>query len=196
MAARLAVMLDRDMSAAAFSPDTERLLDQAAAFCERRSLRLTDQRRQVLGLILDNPRPSGAYDLLDRLREVGRPAAPPTVYRALEFLTAQGLVHRIERLSAFVGCSHMLDDAAHDAAGTGAGTGTGHAHHGLHATQFLICTACRRVVEMADSRIRVAIDAAASAEGFKPMAATVEVEGICADCAADAASAQSLAGVS
>jgi Fur family zinc uptake transcriptional regulator len=173
------------MVAAAFKPETERLLDQAEAFCDRRHLRLTEQRRLILGLILDNARPSGAYDLLDRLREDGRPAAPPTVYRALEFLTAQGLVHKIERLSAFVGCSHMLDRCGLD-----------HAHHGLDATQFLICTACRRVFEMGDSRIRVAIDQAAAARGFKPTAATVEVEGICADCAADTAEVHSERAVS
>jgi Fur family zinc uptake transcriptional regulator len=167
------------MVASVFSPDTERLLEQAEAFCEARQQRLTEQRRQVLGLILDNPRPSGAYDLLDRLREDGRAAAPPTVYRALEFLTAQGLVHKIERLSAFVGCSHMLDRVGPD-----------HAHHGVDATQFLICTTCRRVVEMGDGRIRVAIDQAASAWSFTPTAATVEVEGICADCAADSARTQ------
>jgi Fur family zinc uptake transcriptional regulator len=173
------------MTAATFTPETERLLDQAESFCDRRQVRLTDQRRLVLGLILDNPRPSGAYDLLDRLREDGRPAAPPTVYRALEFLTAQGLVHKIERLSAFVGCSHMLDRC-----------GPGHAHHGLDATQFLICVSCRRVFEMSDRRIRVAIDQAAGAQGFKPTAATVEVEGVCADCAADAAQAHSVRAVS
>jgi Fur family transcriptional regulator, zinc uptake regulator len=167
------------MAVSALKPETERLLDQAEAFCERRQSRLTEQRRLVLGLILDNPRPSGAYDLLDRLREDGRPAAPPTVYRALEFLTAQGLVHKIERLSAFVGCSHMLDHC-----------GPEHVHHGLAATQFLICTACSRVFEMGDSRIRAAIDQAAAARGFRPTAATVEVEGVCADCAASVAPAQ------
>ncbi len=173
------------MAASAFTTETERLLDRAAALCDARHQRLTGQRRQVLGLILDNPRPSGAYDLLDRMRGSGRPAAPPTVYRALEFLTAQGLVHRIERLSAFVGCAHMLDRDGPD-----------HAHHGLNAIQFLICTRCRRVFEMEDGRIRVAIDAAASARGFTPLAATVEVEGICADCAADAAASQTPPAVS
>jgi Fur family zinc uptake transcriptional regulator len=173
------------MVASAFKPETERLLAQAEAFCEKRQQRLTEQRRQILGLILDNPRPSGAYDLLDRLREDGRPAAPPTVYRALEFLTAQGLVHKIERLSAFVGCSHMLDRV-----------GPNHAHHGVDATQFLICTQCRRVFEMGDRRIRIAIDQAASAWTFTPTAATVEVEGICAECAADAARNQAAQAVS
>jgi Fe2+ or Zn2+ uptake regulation protein len=49
---------------------------------------------------------------------------------------------------------------------------------------------------MGDSRIRVAIDQAAAARGFKPAAATVEVEGICAECAADAAHAHPVPAVS
>jgi Fur family transcriptional regulator, zinc uptake regulator len=171
------------MVATTFTSATERLLDNAEAFCASRHQRLTEQRRQVLGLILDSPRPSGAYDLLDRLRIDGKPAAPPTVYRALEFLTAQGLVHKIERLSAFVGCAHMLQSEGP--------CGHGHAHtHGVEAIQFLICTNCRRVFEITDDRIRTAIDAAAKATGFRPAGATVEIEGICAECAAAPASAQ------
>lgn len=165
------------MVAPHFTPQTERLLDRADLYCAARNQRLTEQRRQVLGLILDNPRPSGAYDLLDRLREEGRPAAPPTVYRALEFLTAQGLVHKIERLSAFVGCAHMLEPEAHGPCG--------HSHgeaHGVPAIQFLICTHCLRVFEITDGRIRTAIEAAAAASGFRPAGATVEIEGLCAEC--------------
>lgn len=166
------------MAAPQFTPQTERLLDNADAFCASRQQRLTDQRRLVLGLILDSPRPSGAYDLLDRLRAIGKPAAPPTVYRALEFLTAQGLIHKIERLAAFVGCSHMLRPEALGPCGHD------HSHHGVEAIQFLICTQCRRAFEMADERIRVAIDRAAAGTGFRPAGATVEIEGICAECAA------------
>ena len=55
-------------------------------------------------MILDAASPTGAYELLDRLRETRRGAAPPTVYRTLDFLLEQGLIHRVERLSAFVGC--------------------------------------------------------------------------------------------
>ncbi|MCB8873567.1 Fur family transcriptional regulator [Acidisoma silvae] len=171
------------MGATTFTPDTERLLDSAEAFCVSRHQRLTEQRRQVLGLILDSPRPSGAYDLLDRMRVDGKPTAPPTVYRALEFLTAQGLVHKIERLSAFVGCAHMLQSASP------CGHSHGHAQ-GIEAIQFLICTHCRRVFEITDDRIRTAIDAAAQAQGFRPAGATVEIEGTCAECLADAAAAQ------
>jgi len=172
------------MVAPAFTSETELLLDQAAAFCLSRSQRLTEQRRQILGLILESPRPSGAYDLLDRLRQDGKPAAPPTVYRALDFLTAQGLVHRIERLSAFIGCAHMLAAEGHE------GCDHSHPHHGIEAVQFLICTQCRRAFEITDGRIRGAIEAAAAGAGFRPAAATVEVEGICADCAAATAENQ------
>ena len=74
------------------------------AVCEQRGAKLTELRRHVLGLILDAASPTGAYDLLDQLRQTRRGAAPPTVYRTLDFLLEQGLIHRVERLSAFVGC--------------------------------------------------------------------------------------------
>src|SRR3954452_12703001 len=86
-----------------FSPRTETLLERAGTICEGRGARLTDLRRQVLGLILDAQGPTGAYDLLDRLKTTRIGAAPPTVYRALDFLLEQGLIHKLERLSAFVG---------------------------------------------------------------------------------------------
>lgn len=173
------------MAAPAFTTETETLLDQAAALCRSRGQKLTEQRRQILGLVLDSPRPSGAYDLLDRLRLDGKPAAPPTVYRALDFLTAQGLVHRIERLSAFIGCAHLLESHGP------AGADPDHRHHGIEAIQFLICSQCRRAFEITDGRIRGAIEEAAAAAGFRPTGATVEIEGICAECAAATAENQS-----
>ena len=89
---------------AEFSRRTEGLLDRAEAICKRRGANLTELRRHVLGLVLDAASPTGAYELLDRLRQTRRGAAPPTIYRALDFLLEQGLIHRVERLSAFVGC--------------------------------------------------------------------------------------------
>lgn len=178
------------MAAPAFTTDTEMLLDQAASHCRGRGQKLTAQRRQILGLILESSRPSGAYDLLDRLRLDGKPAAPPTVYRALDFLTAQGLVHRIERLSAFIGCAHLLESHGHE------DCDHAHPHHGIEAIQFLICRNCRRAFEITDGRIRAAIEEAAAAAGFRPAAATVEIEGICADCAAATAENQTASALS
>jgi Fur family zinc uptake transcriptional regulator len=147
-----------------FSPRTVALLDRAEALCERRGARLTGLRRLVLGLILDADGPTGAYDLLERLRTRRGAAAPPTVYRALDFLREQGLVHRLERLSAFVGCVEE------------------HGHGHGHPAQFLICRHCGRVTELEDHVLADALSQAAARIGFRVSGATVEAEGSCASC--------------
>ncbi len=149
------------------SPRLSAILDRAAALCEARGARLTDLRREVLELILAAPGPTGAYELLDRLRAKRGAAAPPTVYRALEFLQEQGLVHKIERLAAFVGC---LDDHAQ-------------AHGHAHSAQFLICRTCGHVLEIEDPALTQALAEAAKRLGFAVSRATVEAEGVCAACA-------------
>jgi Fur family zinc uptake transcriptional regulator len=146
-----------------FSARTEAMLARAAAQCESRGARLTELRREVLGLILEAPLPAGAYDLLDRLRARRGAATPPTVYRALEFLLEQGLVHKIERLAAFVGC---IEEPGH-----------------AHAAQFLICRTCGQVQEIEDVALVAALTDAAGRAGFALGRATVEAEGRCAHCA-------------
>ena len=84
-------------------------LDRAAALCARRGAQLTELRWQVLRLVLEAGQPVGAYALLDRLKASRAGAAPPTVYRALDFLVEQGLIHKVERLGAFIGCAEVED---------------------------------------------------------------------------------------
>lgn len=140
-------------------------LDEAAAACARDGVRLTDLRREVLGLVLTSESPATAYQLLDRLRERrGGTATPPTIYRALDFLLANGLVHRIERLNAFVAC--VEED--------------GHAHQ----AQFLICERCGTVTELEDDGIGAALERVAGRHGFQVRRRTIELEGLCAACAA------------
>ncbi len=150
--------------------DIGSLLDRAAAECRGRGAQLTQLRRQVLALVLASPAPIGAYALLDRLRAERPGAAPPTVYRALEFLLEQGLVHKVERLNAFVGC-----------AGPHGHVACGHGHD--HPHQFLICGRCGATAELCDHRVADALAAAAAAAGFRAQRTTVEVEGLCAACA-------------
>ena len=142
-------------------------LARAEAACAQRGLRLTEVRRDVLRLILQAGEPVGAYALLDGLRALTGGGKPPTVYRALDFLLAQGLIHRVERLNAFVGCH---DDDAHQ-----------------HAAQFLICRVCGQATEIEDEAVASAIAQAAASCGFQPLRATVEVDGVCAACAATSA---------
>lgn len=149
----------------------EQALRAAEARCLRSGVQLTPLRRQVLELVLEAEQPLGAYALLDRLKAQRPGAAPPTVYRALDFLLEQGLIHKVERLNAFIGCV----EAGH-------AHGEGHGHD--HAHQFLICRQCGMTVELSDHAVAHALADAARRAGFRIGNATVEVEGLCASCAA------------
>jgi len=136
-------------------------LDRAAALCRRRGVRLTPLRRRVLELVWGGHRPLGAYDILDALKMERRGAAPPTVYRALDFLRQQCLVHRIESRNSFVGCPEPDRP---------------------HGGQFLICRTCGQAAELNDARIDDAIRLSAARAGFAVARRTIEIEGECPTC--------------
>ncbi len=136
-------------------------LEAAEELCARAGDRLTPLRRRVLELVWSSHRPIGAYAILDSLREDGRSAAPPTVYRALDFLLEHGLIHRIESLNAFAGCSHPGES---------------------HLVQFLICKSCGMTAELDDRRLADAIGRSAADQGFNIQSRVVELSGICAGC--------------
>jgi Fur family transcriptional regulator, zinc uptake regulator len=144
--------------------DVAARLAVAETVCGARGSRLTANRRDVLALVLAAEGPITAYALLDRLKQSRSGAVPPTVYRALDFLMEQGLVHKIERLNAYVGCVEAPS----------------HAHD--HPVQFLICRGCGGVTEVEDDGIAAALARAAERSGFSPARATVEVEGTCDAC--------------
>ena len=153
-------------------------LEKTEALCLKRGVQLTPLRREVLRLVLESEAPIGAYALLDQLKESRAKAAPPTVYRALDFLLEQGLIHRLERLNAFMGCMEALDGHEHH-----------HDHAHEHPHQFLICRACGATREISDHAVAAAIAAAASGAGFTAARATVEIEGLCAKCGEGAGAA-------
>jgi Fur family zinc uptake transcriptional regulator len=136
-------------------------LEAAEQLCGERGLRFTTLRRRVLELVWQGHRPVRAYDVLARLGRNHRGAAPPTVYRALDFLLANGFVHRIESLNGYVGCGEP-----------GA----------AHAGQFLICRECRATAELDDPAISRMIERKARQVGFAPARQTIEVTGLCPDC--------------
>ncbi len=140
-------------------------LASAQNACERLGLRLTKLRRHVLELVWSGHVPMKAYDILEQLRKEGRAAAPPTVYRALDFLLQAGLVHRIESLNAFVGCG-----------------GPNTPHFG----QFLICRRCSAVAEIDTPAIAKALVADAERLGFHADRQTIEIKGLCAECGGSA----------
>jgi len=137
---------------------------QAERICHDKGVRLTAQRRKVLEILWDQHKPVGAYEILEKLVESVPSAKPPTVYRALDFLLEQGLVHRLESLKAFVGCRHP----AHP-----------------HASQFLICKECGVVQELEDRNVFSTLGRAVAESGFEADSQVIEISGRCADCKQD-----------
>ena len=136
-------------------------LNDAEALCSARGARLTDARKRVLELVWESHHPVGAYDVLSKLSQESGKTAPPTVYRALDFLLEQGLIHRIESLNAYVGCSHPSEE---------------------HSGVFLICNNCGCAAEVHDSAIDQAILKKTDSLGFKTDQRMLEVRGTCPDC--------------
>lgn len=143
----------------------EDALQAAEALCSARGARLTPIRRRVFELVWTSHEAVGAYDLLRVLSRERETAAPPTVYRALDFLLEHGLIHRIESLNAFVGC---CAPAGQD--------------QGQHRGQFLICEGCGRTAELHDHKVKSAIADSAEQIGFAVTQETVEVRGLCPAC--------------
>jgi Fur family zinc uptake transcriptional regulator len=146
--------------------DGDAFVREVERACEQRGLRLTPIRANALRLIASAGRPIKAYDLLDQMKATHDAAAPPTVYRALDFLLEHGFIHKLASINAYVGCHHP-----------GAAQ---------HAVPFLICDSCQSATELEDARIVDSLDASARALGFMPQAQTLEVHGLCADCAKQA----------
>jgi Fur family zinc uptake transcriptional regulator len=137
-------------------------INHAVQVCERRAQKFTPIRRQVLQALLSSHRPLGAYEVIEELaKSMARPA-PITVYRALDFLMENGLVHRIESRNAFLACAHDHDDSA--------------------MVAFLICDRCGSVGEIPAGRVAQSLSDAARITGFTPKLSVVEITGTCAHC--------------
>jgi Fur family transcriptional regulator, zinc uptake regulator len=140
---------------------TAELIARAEETCERRGSRLTGQRREILSCVAREHSAVGAYDIIERMAAHGPRPAPITVYRALDFLLAHGLVHKVESRNAFVACSHA---------------------HGEHPAALLICESCGTVAELDAPEIFSALTAKAKAREFSCTRTLVEMSGTCGPC--------------
>lgn len=136
-------------------------LDIAEGLCRHRGTRLTPIRRLVLATLLRRASSLKAYELLDAIRDVQPGAAPPTVYRALDFLTAQGLIHRLDAINAWTACS----DAG------------GEPHDVL-----IVCTCCGAVAELSDPRLSAQLADCVARSGYALLGHETELRALCAQC--------------
>ena len=137
-------------------------LKRAESLCEQNNSRLTPIRRKVLKLVWNSHKPVKAYTILAQLSTDGFVEKPPTVYRALEFLRKNNLVHRIESLNAYVGCN--VDHPDHD-------------------SKFFICDQCNEVEELIAPGLNEALTEVSKKQSFVPHMVNVEIHGTCAQCA-------------
>lgn len=153
----------RDAATAGFAMRRVDAVAHAERTCRESGLRLTPIRRKVLHALVASDTPRGAYDLAEQLaQETGRRLAPITVYRALDFLVANGFVHRIESRNAFV--------ASAQAPGGG-------------RCLLMVCEQCGRVVEGRADAVTQALDLAAARAGFVVAGRALEVTVRCGTCA-------------
>src|SRR5690606_30562993 len=127
----------------------------------QRGKRLTPIRRKVLEILLREHRSVKAYELLDLIRNVQPGAAPPTVYRALDFLVEEGLVHRLDAINAWTACL--------DAAG---------APHDI----LVVCTDCGAVAELSDPDLSRQLANCVRNAGFTLATHETELRAVCRPC--------------
>ena len=130
-------------------------------YCEDKGLRLTDPRRFVLEIVTNARKPVGAYDILDKLASKLDNPKPATAYRAIDFLSEHGFIHRIESLNAYVSCE------------------TDHRHAG---SQFMICQKCGGVTETHLCSMPESFQQKMAEEKFSPDHWNLEIHGLCATC--------------
>jgi len=147
-------------------------LRMARRICEERGLRLTTLRQAALVAIASSDRPLGAYHLSSLLDEsLGKRVAPPTVYRALDFLLQSGLIARVESRNAYILCEKP------ERAGR---------------SVVFLCNRCDASTKVADIGLEQLIEADAATVGFQIDKPIIECSGTCRACADKSATATSL----
>jgi Fur family zinc uptake transcriptional regulator len=137
----------------------------ALSLCRREGIPLTPSRRRILEILAEEGRPLGAYDMIDRVAAAtGKRPAPISIYRALDFLLENSLIHRLASRNAYLAC--------------------GHGHAAQEPIVFLICDTCGDVVEATSEALRGSLAELAAQAKFAPRATVMEVAGRCRTCAA------------
>jgi Fur family zinc uptake transcriptional regulator len=151
------------MHAGTISNGSKAWTRQVQAACAREGLQMTPLRLNILSILAEHQAPLGAYAIIEELsKREGKPIAPPTVYRTLEFFLAHGFLHRIESRNVYARCEHL-----------------GHAHQGA----LLICEKCGRSDEIEDFSLAEALQRTADRAGFLARRGMIELVGLCRGCA-------------
>jgi Fur family zinc uptake transcriptional regulator len=139
----------------------EKRLVQAEQLCGKAGVRLTDIRKDLLALIYADGAHLTAYELLRVLRNTYPKAEAMTVYRGLDFLEKQGLIHRVASQNAYTACS---------------------APNHNHYAQLLLCQKCGKAEEISAAALEKALEKIAEQYQFSLSNHPIEITGICNNC--------------
>lgn len=138
------------------------IINDIDTVCKKRNVKLTNQRKIVLEIMLKAEKAMSAYDLLDLLKIEEPQAKPPTIYRALDFLLEQGFVHKVESSNSYILCPHFS--------------------HPNHISILFICDSCKQILEKNDDQIEQCLKSLAQQNQFKTKHSVIEIHGQCASC--------------
>lgn len=136
-------------------------IKKAKALCHANKVFLTPLRQAILELIWQSHSPLKAYDILKQLKATNSSARPITIYRSLDFLIENKMIHKIESQNSFFGCSHPGE------------------HRNCY---FTICQKCRAVKELCNDEFSSRIQEQIKKSNFQTKNIILEIQGLCSDC--------------
>lgn len=144
----------------------QNIIDHAEKHCREHGTRLTDKRKYILSGLLKSEKALSAYELVDVCRdEFGENMPAMSVYRILEFLQDENLVHKLKLSNKFIACSHITCTHKHE------------------VPQFLICLKCQRVKEIGINLSTIqALELNVEEAGFHLLSPQLEMNCICEQC--------------
>jgi Fur family zinc uptake transcriptional regulator len=129
--------------------------------CTQHGARLTSLRRTILEILLMADSPVKAYDILEMMRDRGQRITPATVYRTLEFLLQNGLIHRVNALNAYISCT---------------------CKHDSDALLIFVCSQCRKIKEIDDRDLYDYMQKRLEKLGISLRNSCIEMQGKCREC--------------
>lgn len=142
------------------------IINKAESMCTHSGGRLTDKRKRILELLLVSNTPLSAYDVADAYNKTAEATMPAmSVYRILDFLESEQLVHKLSSANKYVACSHIACSHKHE------------------IPQFLICGRCQSVKEIAIAKSIIdELDHQVAGAGYKLMNSQLELQCLCDSC--------------
>lgn len=144
----------------------QKVLSKAEAQCKDLGGRLTEKRKRILEILLQSSVPLSAYEVADVYNDSAEANMPAmSVYRILDFLESNQLVHKLDSANKYIACSHIA------------------CNHEHQVPQFLMCRQCHAVKEIAIAKSLInELGEQVSAAGFHLLHPQLELQCVCDKC--------------